>query len=207
MNIWDSLLRFIARLVCLIQNVQRRLAYPTRYPAADWRYDPACKRWILKGSEATNSKEYTCAEFVRARIQSPATGPFNNLEPKWGPGSGELETGTLIAWLGAQGYAAGGCRCGCCRGEDQDCVVVYVFPGGMVDHVAIFDPVNCDWLAKRSGVQTEKFIERMLDPMDYVRCNLQPDAAVSSPVYYCKPGAPPPRRDVALMHQVARFAP
>jgi hypothetical protein len=206
-NIWASIRRFIARIICLIQSTVRRLLYAARFPAADWRYDAACKRWILKESEGANSKGYSCAEFVRARIQSPATGSFNNMEPKWGPGSNELETGGIVAWLGAQGYVTGSCRCGCCRGEDQDCVVVYVFAGGMVDHVAMFDPVNCDWVAKRSAVQAEKFIERVLDPLDYVRCNLQPDAAVSTPVYYCKPGAPPARRDVLLMHRVARYVP
>ena len=199
--------RFIDYIVCLVLSIARRLLYPTRYPAADWRYDAACRRWIMTSSEGVGEKGYSCAEFVRARIQSPAAGPFNNLEPKWGPSSGELETNGLIAWLVAQGYTTGTCRCGCCARDHQDCVVVYVFPGGMVDHVAIFDPVNCDWVGKRSAVQTEKFIERMLDPMDYVRCNQTPDAAVSAPVYYCKPGVPPARRDEIFMHQVARYAP
>ena len=207
MDFWDDIRRFIASIICSVQRILRRAVYPFRFPAADWRYDAVCRRWIMKSSEGVGERKYSCAEFVRARIQSPAAGPFNNLEPKWGPGSGELVTGNLITWLGGQGYTSRACRCGCCAGEHQDCVVVYIFPDGSVDHVAIFDPVNCDWIGKRSAVQTEKFIERMLDPMDYVRCNLKPDSIVSAPVYYCKPGAPPARRDEIFMHRVARYVP
>lgn len=204
------LTRFLRWLSCLLPTLglrMRRAFYGLDSPGRDWRYDPECHRWIYRPSEGPGEKGYVCSEFVRAMIECPATGDPQGKEPQWGRGSQELESQLIKTWLTAQQYQTNGCRCGCCAGEKRDCVVVYVFDDGAVDHVAIFDPERCDWVAKRSGTQREKFIERMVDSMDYVRCHLQPDALVSTPTFYCKAGQAPARRSVGDLHRLGRNIP
>lgn len=211
---WDSLLDWAARIWCTIRRIIARILYPYRYPGRQWRYDAARKTWFLRETEGPNDndgagggrKKYTCAEFVRAKLETPLTGNIAPNEPKWGTNSGEWVIDDIDALLRGKGFAADGCRCGCCQGEHTRCVVVFSSQGAL-DHVAIFDPQTCDWVGKQSGVQRERFIERWLDPQDLIDHVQRRHGVTLTATYYCQSGASPGYRSDHDLHDAAHKAP
>jgi hypothetical protein len=209
--VFDNLVDWLAGIWCRIGRVIARLLYRFKYNSRDWRYDAAGKRWFLRETEGPDDndgagpgrKRYTCAEFVRAKLDAPLNGPVAPREPKWGVNSGEWVIDDIVANLTGRGFAADGCRCGCCRGEHRQCGVVFSAQGA-IDHVAIFDPQTCDWVGKQSGVQRERFIERWLDPQDLVDHVQRRTGVTLTYTLYCKPGAPAGYRSDHDLHDAAR---